>query len=126
MSEIFTEKDIISKYTVDQAVSDGFIHKLGNSNHRVTDNLFCALQKENKTDISQTLNHILCELLPIAALGFKMYESGGIMKTNFKFKVGNYNHSKTIWYIPNELGGLTVMKPEDYQICLIQNTMMNY
>ena len=63
MSEpTFKETDIISTYTVDQAVSDGFIHKLGNAKHRVTDNLFCTLQKENNSDIGQTLNHILCEL----------------------------------------------------------------
>ena len=115
MSEpTFKETDIISTYTVDQAVSDGFIHKLGNSKHRVTDNLFCTLQKENNSDIGQTLNHILCELIPIQDLGFKMYNAGDIMKNNYKFKVGNFKPSKVIWYIPNELGGLTVMKPEDY------------
>jgi len=110
----FTKDDIIFEYGINQAISDGIIHRLGNSNHAITDNLFCELQKEYNNSLNENMNFVLCELLPLISYAFKTYEKGGILKTNFKFKVGNYKHSKIIWFIPNEIGGLTLMKPEDY------------
>lgn len=106
---------IISTYTAEQAINDGVLVRLGKSNHLVTNNLFCALQKKHGMNIEQGLNFVLCELLPLVPYAFNEYNNrNGILKTNYKFKVGNFKHSEIIWMIPNEIGGLTLMKPEDY------------
>ena len=112
--EIFSKDDIISVYDDQQAVSDGVIHKLGNSNHRITNNLFVALQKKYNYDTSETYNFVLNEILPLVPYAIKTYNHGGILKSNFKFKVGNFKHSEIIWFIPNENNGITAMRPEDY------------
>ena len=72
------------------------------------------MQKKHSMEIEDALRFVLCELLPITPYAFKMYENGGILKSNYLFRVGNYKHSQIIWYIPNELGGLTLMMPGDY------------
>ena len=107
-------ENVIFSYTAAQAVEDGVLAKLGKSNHLVTNNLLCAMQKKHSMELGETLNFVLCELLPLVPYAFKAYEQGGILKTNYKFKVGNFKHSEIIWMIPNEIGGLTLMKPEDY------------
>ena len=108
------EPIVISTYTADQAIEDGVLVKLGKSNHLVTNNLLIDLQKKHSMELGECLNFILCEILPIVAYAFKVDEQGRILKTNYKFKVGNFKHSEIIWMIPNEIGGLTLMKPEDY------------
>ncbi len=111
---VFSEADVISSYTAQQALEDGIFARLGKSNHLVTNSLLCAMQKKHNMELGECLNFILCETLPLIAYAFRAYEQGGILKTNYKFKVGNFKHSEIIWMIPNEIGGLTLMKPEDY------------
>ncbi len=108
-------ENVIFSYTAAQAVEDGVLAKLGKSNHLVTNNLLVAMQKKHSMELGECLNFILCELLPLVPYAFNEYNNrNGILKTNYKFKVGNFKHSEIIWMIPNELGGLTLMKPEDY------------
>lgn len=112
--QIFTEADIIFKYTAQDALNDGIFAKLGKSNHLVTSNLLHALQKKHSMELDQALSFILNETLCLVAYAFKADQQGEIFKTNYMFKVGNFKHSEIIWMMPNELGGLTLMKPEDY------------
>jgi len=113
--EIFSKEDLIFSYTDEQAISDGTIHRLGiDTPHRVTNNLFVAIQKKHGTNIEDTLNFILSEVLILLPYAEKTYSEGGILKTDFRFKVGNFKHSEIIWFIVNENRGITVMKPEDY------------
>ena len=111
---IFSEADVIFSYTAQDALNDGVLARLGKSNHLVTNNLLVDMQKKHSMELGETLNFILCEVLPLITYAFRAYEQGGILKTNYKFKVGNFKHSEIIWMIPNEIGGLTLMKPEDY------------
>lgn len=107
--------EIISTYTADQALEDGIFARLGKSNHLITNSLLCAMQKKHNMELGECLNFVLCETLPLVAYAFNEYNNkNGILKTNYKFKVGKFKHSEIIWMIPNELGGLTLMKPEDY------------
>ena len=106
--------EVIFSYSALDAISDGTFARLGKSNHLVTNNLLVAMQKKHSMELDQALSFILNETLCLVAYAFKAYEQGGILKTNYKFKVGNFKHSEIIWMIPNELGGLTLMKPEDY------------
>lgn len=113
-NQIFTEADIIFKYTAQDALNDGIFARLGKSNHLITNNLLSAMQKKHSMELGECLNFVLCETLPLIAYAFKADQQGGIFKTNYMFKVGNFKHSEIIWMMPNELGGLTLMKPEDY------------
>ena len=108
------ENSIIYSYTDEQATSDGIIHKLGNSPHRITNNLFVAIQEKYKMDVNETYNFVLAEILPLVPYAVKEYDKGGILKSDFNFKGGKFKHSKIIWFIPNENNGITAMKPEDY------------
>ncbi len=107
--------EVIFSYTALDALNDGTFARLGKSNHLITNNLLVAMQKKHNQELGECLNFVLCELLPLVPYAFNEYNNkNGILKTNYKFKVGNYKHSEIIWMIPNELGGLTLMKPEDY------------
>ena len=112
--QVFNESDIIFKYTAQDALNDGVFARLGKSNHLVTSNLLNALQKKHSMELDQALSFILNETLCLVAYAFKADQQNEIFKTNYMFKVGNFKHSEIIWMMPNELGGLTLMKPEDY------------
>lgn len=58
----------------------------------------------------------LNELLPLVPEAIRVYEKnigGGILKTDFHFRVTQASDD-VLWYIPNEIGGVTMMKLEDY------------
>jgi hypothetical protein len=57
---------------------------------------------------SEYRNHLVKEAV-------KEYENGGILKTNYDFKAKkDPPPGETLWYVPNENSGMTIMKPEDY------------
>ena len=113
-NQAFSEADIIFKYTALDALEDGVFARLGKSNHLITNNLLSAMQKKHSMELDHALSFILNETLCLVAYAFKADQQGGIFKTNYMFKVGNFKHSEIIWMMTNELGGLTLMKPEDY------------
>lgn len=106
--------EVISSYTAQDAIRDGVLSPLGKSNHLITTNLLVELKEKHSMQTEEALRFALCELLPLVSYAFKTYENGRILKSNYKFKVGNYKHSEIIWYMPNELGGITMMMPGDY------------
>ena len=108
--------ETIYAYTDNEATEDGFIHQLLGS-HRITNNAFEALKEYHKGynyNDGEYLRFFANETMILAPFAIKKYNAGGIMKTDFRFKVGNFKHSKVLWLMPNEVGGITVMKPEDY------------
>jgi len=111
----FEDKDVIYSYTDQQAVNDGFIHRL-NETDRITDNAFMDLNKkyDHYETNKELLDFISFELRILKPYAIKKYNQGGILKTNYDFKVGNYKHSQILWFMPNENKGITVMKPSDY------------
>lgn len=85
--------------------------------HRVTNSLLEAIKRKYNYEDNEAYQFILNEMLILVPYAIKTYNAGGIFKTNFKFKVGNFKHSEhseIIWFIPNENNGVTVMRPEDY------------
>jgi len=111
----YEDPDIIYSYTDQQAISDGFIHALSDKN-RITNNAYVELTKkyDHYETNKELLDFIQFELNILFPYAVKKYNQGGILKTNFDFKVGNYKHSQILWLIPNENKGITIMKPEDY------------
>lgn len=143
------EFEVISRYTDDQAVEDGFLVKLGRGNDRVTNAMFAFLAAAAPADTKPP------NRWPVDLMGwFKAKDenqkalalAGGVVSTNSReakrvyeqnigggiFKVyakvgldgklaelttdpkdGEVNN-KVLWLVPNELGGITLMFPEDY------------
>ena len=122
------DAEIISSYTDGEAIEDGVLmsFKVKTSegikvipNHRITANAFNALKEYHgkrypEYDDVDFLGFFFNEILTLRQYAIDAWENGGILKTDFRFKVGNFNHSKILWFLPNENGGVTVMLPEDY------------
>ena len=43
----------------------------------------------------------------------RKYECGGVLKTNYNFAVTKADRT-VLWHLPNQVGGVTLMLPEDY------------
>ena len=115
----------IYSYGDEQAVEDGVLVPFKandrDTGHRITSSANEALKdhcsKKGYEDYGdpQFLQFFFCELLPLVKEAVKEYEKGGILKTNYDFKVKeDPPPSETLWYVPNENCGITIMKPEDY------------
>ena len=69
-----------------------------------------------RSDVVTPINRFfLAEILPLEPFAKKTYERGGIMKLSYKFEVIERETSgPVLWLMPNELNGLTLMRPSDY------------
>ena len=124
MRELFG--DVVFSYTDEQAVDDGvlrpFLTSQGrDTRHRITGNAYRELTEHHAQAYPQYaeadfMRLYLAELLPLVPEAVRVYEKnigGGILKTDFDFRVTKASDD-VLWYIPNEVGGVTMMKPEDY------------
>lgn len=118
---------VIFSYPDSQAVEDGvlipFLTPNGrDTRHRMTNNAFDGLQEHYKkkgyADYTQDkfywffFNEFLC----LAPYAVKEYNNGGVLTTDYDFKVRKFEAGKPeqLWYMPNEVGGVTMMRPDDY------------
>ncbi len=101
--------EVISTYTDQQAIEDGVliaIHGDGGVN-RVTRAVFDHFAKSmGSSSITGPVTNIGPVMEAIRAVLNVAPDEGG-------WRVGNYQ-GKTLWLVPNEIGGLTLMFPEDY------------
>ena len=122
LNELFGEA--ISSYTDEQAVGDGtlvpFVAGGKDTGHRITSNAYEELKRyylgrgyENYKE-AELYRFFFAELLPLVPAARLKYRQGGILTTNYDFRVSHRKHERVLWYIPNERGGITIMKPEDY------------
>ena len=117
--------DVIVSYTDDQAVEDGILKPFAfngrDTRHRITGNAYHELTEHHRpvypTYTEQDfMRFYFAELLPLVPEALRVYEKnigGGIIKTDYDFRVTKQD-GDVLWYVPNEIGGITVMKPEDY------------
>ena len=140
-SPLFSQEDLIYSYTEEEAQEDGFLIQLFSGNNLITNAAFQELKEYYKKQYSEYsriyresdaqclrtynkqyseysnfdfLSFFHNEILILEPFAKKEYAKGGILSTNFKFKVGKFKHSQILWFIPNEKGGITVMLPGDY------------
>ena len=121
LKEIFGEP--IYSYTDADAIADGvlipLIREKRDTGHRITRTAFDTLSE-------YYLNHgyssyrepdfyrfFFAELLPLVTAARSEYRRGGILMTNYDFKVIRQGDD-VLWYLPNENDGLTMMLPTDY------------
>ncbi|MEW5981729.1 MAG: hypothetical protein AB1806_05090, partial [Acidobacteriota bacterium] len=57
--------------------------------------------------------HELLALVPEALHVYEHNVGGGILKTDYDFRVTR-KREDVLWYIPNERHGVTIMLPSDY------------
>ena len=87
--------------------------------HRITSNAFARLstyykEKGLEYEDDRLAGFIFAELLPLATHAYDTWKQGDILKTDYSFRVGRYEHDKILWYVPNERNGITIMTPDDY------------
>ena len=121
--ELFGEP--IYSYGDDQAVEDGVLVALQAGErptpYRVSRGAWEELKeyyKENgypEYGDPEFNRFFVAEILPLAPFAKKTYERGGIMKLSYKFEViERETDNPVLWLMPNELNGLTLMRPSDY------------
>ena len=122
LNELFGE--VISSYTDEQAIENGtlvpFVARGKDACHRITGSACGELKKyyfghgyESYGD-AEFYRFFFAELLSLVSAARLKYRQGGILTTNYDFSVSHGKHERLLWYIPNEKGGITIMKPEDY------------
>lgn len=119
------KRELVYSYTDEQAIEDGilkpFIANGRDTRHRVTGNAYETLTEHHRPaypeyDETAFMRFYLHELLPLAPEAVRVWEKnigGGILKTDYDFRVTKRSDD-VLWYLPNEIGGVTMMKPEDY------------
>ena len=55
----------------------------------------------------------LCRVVIPGAFAKQEYERGGMLKTDYDFRVTKADRG-VLWYLPNETKGVTLMLPSDY------------
>ncbi len=108
-----------------QAIEDGvlvpFVAGRRDTGHRITRTAWEELKEHYRSrgysgySDRQFHDFFFAELLPLAPFASREYQRGGILKSDYDFRVSNKPpEAETLWYLPNENAGITIMKPEDY------------
>ena len=117
---------VIFQYSDADAVNDGIlIPFLGagfDSRHRITSNAFHDLNEHHQPAYPSYKNHdflrfYFAELLPLIPAAFDTDKRHRrYLTTDFDFRCIKYEPSRhgQLWYVPNEVGGITMMLPSDY------------
>lgn len=117
--------DVVFSYTDAQAIEDGilipFVANGRDTRHRITNNAYTELKEYYRGkgysdyDEKQFYYFFFNELLPLVPASFREWRAGEILTTNYDFRVEKYDSNKRqLWYEPNEVGGITLMLPEDH------------
>lgn len=98
-------EDIIFSYTADQAIEDGvLVHPYPQRWPWLL--ITNSVHADCKADKDRTYDQALVPLLMDCIMAVKG-------KKNFPITL-KHTVAGTVWIMPNEKGGMTVMKPEDY------------
>ena len=123
LKELFGE--VIFSYTDADAIADGvlipFLSAGKDTGHRITNNAYTELKEHYAPQYPEYKDadfykFFFNELLPLVPEAFRVYKADEILTTDFDFKVRKYDPAKSqqLWYVPNEVGGVTEMLPSDY------------
>jgi len=124
LADLFGEA--VYSYTDRDAIEDGvllpFLVNGRDTRHRLTTAAYEELKEHYRqkgyADYSeiQFHNFFLAELLPLVPFALRAHDKGGILTTDYDFHVRRFvaGDPKQLWYIPNEVSGITMMRPDDY------------
>ena len=98
-----------------------FVARGRDTGHRLTSNAWRELKQYYREHgypeygDREFYGFFYAELLPLVGEANRVWEAGDILKTSYDFRVlKKAEEWRLLWYVPNEVGGITVMKPEDY------------
>jgi hypothetical protein len=122
LKDLFGE--VVFSYPVKEAIEDGiiipFVAKGRDTRHRITSHAYEELKRyhlahgyENYGE-AEFYRFFFAELIPLVLAARLKYRQGGILTTSYEFSTSHGKHDAVLWYIPNEIGGITIMRPEDY------------
>ena len=113
----------VYSYTDQDAVNDGvlvpFIAGKRDTLHQITSNAFNELSVYHRNnmypnyDDAEFYRFFFYELLPLVGEARRVYGKGDILKTTFDFLMVKDASEEILWYVPNEVGGITMMLPSD-------------
>lgn len=123
LKQLFGE--VIFEYTDAQAIEDGvlipYVVNGRDTRHRITSNAYETLRRHYAPSYPEYkeadfYRFFFNDLLPLVPEAFKQWNRGEVLTTNYDFRVERYDTEKDdqLWHMPNEVGGVTTMKPEDY------------
>jgi hypothetical protein len=108
------EWEVISTYTDKQAVEDGVLVAVSDKD-RVTRAAFDFLCKLHPCDDQAKQDAMVADYVVHVLLAQHGREARRIYDHNIGGGIFSfYQSQKRMWIIPNEIGGLTLMFPEDY------------
>jgi hypothetical protein len=118
------QDNVVFRYTDAQAVEDGVLVKTGKTD-RVTRPVFewfaeCAsvspemgqAERDSWADVQSSA--LISKYGDRARKVYDENIGGGILKIRMCREFGSSSSARTLWLMPNENGGLTLMFPEDY------------
>ena len=113
----------IFSYADQDAVADGilipFVVGKKDTLHRITSNAFNELSEYHRQhnypdyETEDFYRFFFSELLPLIPEAHRVYDQGSSLKTTYDFEVTEKD-SEILWYLPNEVNGITMMLPSDY------------
>jgi hypothetical protein len=135
---IWEDAEIVSRYTDSDAVEDGILVDLDRDGHRVTRALWewaaAGIAERKEAGAYAPPDRVPVDLMdwlagnetramfrgligthwPRAAKVWEENLDGGIHSLVLRDLVRPLGDTVTVWFVPNELGGITAMFPEDY------------
>jgi hypothetical protein len=110
---------VIFSYTDEQAVEDGVLIPLRtpagrDTGHRITASAFDEMKDylKGSEDDDTVATYVLRELLPLVPMAYRRdREQNEFLAIGYDFRVRS---DGPLWLVPNERGGATLMKREDY------------
>ena len=123
LKKLFGEETVVIRYTDQDAINDRvlipFVVNKRDTLHRITSNAFGELSSHYRKNgypeysAEDFQRFFLLELLPLVPEAYRVYRQQSILKTTYDFEV-TQRTSEILWYVPNEVGGVTMMLPSDY------------
>lgn len=115
--------EVVFRYGDAEAIEDGvlipFVVGKRDTLHRITSNAFNELSDYHRLrsyreyEAQDFYRFYFLELLPLVPEAHRVWDNRSILRTTYDFEV-TQRDSEILWYVPNEIGGITMMLPTDY------------
>ena len=115
--------EVVFRYGDSEAIADGvlipFVVGKRDTLHRITSNAFNELSDYYRQrgypqyETTEFYHFFFLEVLPLVPEAHRVWDAKSILKTTYEFAV-TQRDSDVLWYVPNEIGGVTMMLPTDY------------
>jgi len=85
---------------------------VGEDGHHITTNAWEKLLRQYGPPENALESRIIDELESLAPIAYVAHRQGHVLCTSYSFIAKN--SEKTLWFLPNAYGGITIMLPEEH------------